>query len=117
MSESNTELSPQFARMPAVLKEAYAIYQASPSQAALDKVVLLALKEHLPRPAGGAEVAEPQGPQRLIDDLGCDSLAIAELVFLLEELFKVSVSNTELLTVRTVDELLAFVRRKVGVTS
>jgi acyl carrier protein len=54
------------------------------------------------------------GETLLMDELGFDSLAIAELVFGTEDLFDVRISNEEVLQVRSIDDLRAFIRRKVG---
>jgi acyl carrier protein len=50
----------------------------------------------------------------LIGDLGFDSLALAEIVFFIEDLYQVSVSNEELMRITTVGELRGFIRIKVA---
>ena len=59
-------------------------------------------------------LAEMPGDSQLIDDLGFDSLAITEVVFFAEDLFRISITNDEIVQVRTLDDLRGFIRRKVA---
>jgi len=60
---------------------------------------------------GGAEL---RSDMKLMEDLGYDSLAVAETVFFFEDLFKVRIQNTELMSVRTIGELQTFVMKKLA---
>lgn len=94
---------------PAEVREAYLRVAATRDPAAADTLVLAIVADHMPRPeAGLADDA------RLMADLGFDSVTIAEMVFFLEDLLKVSVTNAEILRVRTVADLRAFVRQKIA---
>ncbi len=57
---------------------------------------------------------ELRSDMKLMEDLGYDSLAVAETVFFFEDLFKVRIQNTELMTVRTIGELEQFVVKKLA---
>ena len=101
------------AKFPDAVRSAYAQYCETGDVQALDAVVLAVVRDFVPEtvelPAG-----EPlPDSARLIGDLGFDSLAISETVFFLEDLFKVRITNAEIMRVRTVGELRAFVRRKI----
>jgi acyl carrier protein len=94
---------------PAEVREAYLRVVAARDPSAADTLVLAIVADHMPRP--DAELADNA---RLTADLGFDSVTIAERVFFLEDLLKVNVTNAELVRVRTVAELRAFVRQKVA---
>jgi len=77
-------------------------------------VVIAVVLDHQPTQARkSGEVVAPD-TARLMADLGFDSLALAEIVFFLEDLYKVTITNEELMKITTVGELRAFVRTKVA---
>ena len=77
-----------------------------------DIVVLAIMLDHLPDKKLRPAVA-PADTMALVADLGFDSVAITEMVFFLEDLFGVRISNDEILRVRTVGDLRGFVRQKL----
>jgi acyl carrier protein len=102
--------------LPAAARTAYDRFQAGGDPAMLDVVLFAILDDFVPgTPAG--PVAALAGSTRLVDDLGFDSLAITEVVFFAEDLFGITISNDEIVQVRTLDDLRGFIRRKVAVRS
>lgn len=91
---------------------AFRRFQSSRAADDLAPVVFGILEDFIPRPPE-QPLAEQPGAARLIEDLGFDSIAIAELIFFTEDLFGITISNDEILQVRTLDELRQFVFRKV----
>lgn len=106
------EASPLLRHFPEEVRTAYARLRRTGDPAAADVVVLAIVRDH--QPVKAAAPAPLQDQQTLIGDLGFDSVAITEMVFFIEDLFRVSVSNDEILSIRTVGELRAFVRRKLS---
>ncbi len=98
--------------LPATARDAYQRFQATGEPVALDVVILAILEDFIPR-TPSAPLAELPGTTRLVDDLGFDSLAITEVVFFVEDLFSITISNQEIVLVRTLDDLRSFVRHKV----
>lgn len=102
------------ARFPSEVRAAHRHYQATGDPAAADTVVLAVIRDFVPRKAGVAADRPLPDDARLMQDLGYDSLAIAETVFFLEDLYPVTIRNEEILELSTVGDLRAFVRRKLA---
>jgi acyl carrier protein len=100
--------------LPVAARAALERFQLSGVATELDPVVLAILEDFIPR-TPATPLAELPGHTRLIDDLGFDSLAITEVVFFTEDLFGITISNQEIIQVRTLDDLRGFIRRKVAV--
>jgi acyl carrier protein len=94
---------------PEDVRVAYLSLRATGDAAAADKLVLAIVADHMPR-----KEAELNDGAELLRDLGFDSVAIAEMVFFIEDLLQVNVTNAEILRVRTVGDLRAFVRQKLA---
>jgi len=114
MSLVNLPASPsQLARYPVEARDAYERFRTTGDVEALRLVVLAAVRDFMPKRNLGPGNIELRAEMKLMEDLGYDSLAVAETVFFFEDLFKVRIQNTELLSVRTVGELQKFVMQKL----
>ncbi len=95
------------------IQQAYARARQDQDADAVDAVVFAVLLDHLPDRNRGAAVSGNEAAT-LGDDLGLDSVATVEMVFLLEDLFAIHITHAEIARVRTVGDLHAFVRRKLA---
>jgi acyl carrier protein len=111
VSSTSTPIPSQLAKFPLEARESYGRYQATGDTAAADIVVLAILRDYAPKQREGAAFPDSL---RLIEDLGFDSLAVAETVFFIEDLFSVKITNEDLVTLRSVGELRAFVVAKLA---
>ena len=100
-------------RLPPSALENFRKFRATGDEAALTGLIFVVLDDFLPQKSKTGATGWPD-EARLIEDLGFDSLAIAETVFFFEDLFTISISNEEILQVRTVGELRAFVQKKLA---
>jgi 3-hydroxyacyl-[acyl-carrier-protein] dehydratase len=100
-------------RLPPSALENFRKFRTTGDEAALTELIFVVLYDFLPQKF---KTGAPGWPDtaRLIEDLGFDSLAIAETVFFFEDLFSISISNEEIRQVRTVGELRAFVQKKLA---
>lgn len=108
-----TQRDERIRHLPAAARDAFDRFRADGDLPALDHVIFAILEDYAPHlPA--APLATLPGQTRMIDDLGFDSLAITEVVFFIEDLFGLSISNQEIIRVRTLDDLRSFVRIKLS---
>jgi len=81
---------------------------------AAHEVVLAALFDYLPEGPPRERETPITDDQRLVEDLGYDSLAIAEIVFFLEDLFGVIIQTADLKNLQTVGDLRTYVDGKLA---
>ena len=94
---------------PEEVRGAYLRLRETGDPVAADTLVLAIVADYMPR-----QEAELVDEATLAGDLAFDSVAIAEMVFFLEDLLQVNVTNAEIMRVRTVRDLRAFVRTKLA---
>lgn len=99
--------------LPVDARSAFERFQTGGDPAGLDPVLFAILGDYIPK-SPTRPFTELPGDTRLMDDLGFDSLAITEVVFFTEELFRITISNEEIVQVRTLDDLRSFIRGKVA---
>lgn len=99
---------------PEVTRAAYQRFCTTRAEADAQETVRTALSFLLSRPEPHTDLLSLPPETRLREDLEADSLALAELVFLVENLFGVAISEVDLRGVETLGDLEALVKRKVG---
>ncbi len=100
--------------LPADARAAFGRFLAEGDPVALDSVLLAILADFAPH-APAQPLALLPGSTQLAHDLGYDSLALTEVVFFAEDLLGITITNEEMIQVRTLDDLRGFIHRKVGV--
>ena len=108
-----TDIPQPLARFPVEVRAAYQNFRSTRDEAALQVVILAAVSDFMPKSSVHQRLEPLRLEQRLIDDLGFDSLAVAETVFFFEDLFRVTIRNQELMALRTVGELCDFVAHRL----
>ena len=99
--------------LPEPAQAAFRQFQRDGNPATLDPVIFAILEDFIPKNPV-TPFAELPETTELIGGLGFDSLAITEVVFFTEDLFGVSISNEEIIQVRTLGDLRNFIHRKVA---
>jgi acyl carrier protein len=85
------------------------------SPAALDRVVYGVIAFHLPKPEQRSlDLATLPGSTKLAADLSFDSLAVVEVNFLLSDLLSINLSDAELQSLVTIDDLRMVLRKNLG---
>lgn len=104
------------ARFPAEVRADHAAFLARRDLAAADRVMLAILADHVPEksPLKGTTLTDDQ---RLIEDLTFDSLAMAEVVFFVEDVYQVRINQADLMQISTVGDLRNYLRQHLAPTS
>jgi len=100
-------------RLPGDALRNYRMFMETGDEEALAVLVFAVLNHFLPKSSAAERNAAWPEDARLVEDLGFDSLATIETVFFFEDLFQISVSNDEIVAVRTVGDLRRFVHAKL----
>jgi len=102
---------------PARIRESYANFAATKDPAAADEVVIAIVRDHVPVKKQSSTPGVLTDAMSLTADLGIDSVSIADAVFMLEDVFGVTIATKELVRLRTVGDLRAFIRTKLAMRS
>jgi acyl carrier protein len=105
------ELLRQF---PVHVQASYARFAATRDPAAADEVVIAIMRDHVPAKRQDSIPPIVTDEMTLTGDLGIDSVSIADAVFMLEEVFGVTIANKELVRLRTIGDLRSFIRTKLA---
>lgn len=89
---------------PPEILDAYHAFHERREPADLDRVVFGLIGFLMPVPAE-QPLAQMDDSTRLREDLQIDSITIAEAVFLIEELFDISIRNEDLMKIETIGDL------------
>lgn len=98
---------------PEAAVQAVRAFHGGRSRATLDAAVRAVLEFYLPQ-ASRRPLAGLPGDTRLREDLGIDSLALAEAVFKWDDVFGTAIETREAAGLQTLDDLLGFLAGKMG---
>ncbi len=93
--------------------EAVLAFRENATSSTLDGAMRAILEFYLPRAVRRSLIDLP-GTMRLREDLGVDSLSLAEAVFKWDDLFGVPIETREAAGVQTLDDLHYFLAGKMG---
>jgi 3-hydroxyacyl-[acyl-carrier-protein] dehydratase len=91
----------------------YLSFAGKGDPADLDAVILGVLNFYLAKKPAERLVLLP-GTTRLVEDLGCDSLTMIDMVFMVESLFDVKLDDAKLAKLTTLDDLRLYLRTLAG---
>ncbi len=92
---------------------AYYLFAENGDPASLDVVVLGVLRFYLAKKPPESLDTFP-GSTRLVQDLGCDSLSMLDVVFAVESLFDIKLDDEAIARLATLDDLRSYLRRLTG---
>jgi acyl carrier protein len=100
--------------LPAPIQASYQRYLQSGDMQAADEVVLAIIKDHVPSKKAALIPTTHTDSSTLTGDLGIDSVSIADALYVLEDVFDVSIADRDIANLRTVGDLKRFLRTKLA---
>jgi len=110
---SAEELRTKLCGYPEEILQQYESYLRDGDQAHLNDFVIGLLRFLQDADASG-ESRNLSDDTQLRDDLGVDSITIAEVIFQLEDIFEIEIENQDLMNIQTVGELKQYILRKLS---
>ncbi len=110
---SNEAIREKLCGYPEPILEQYERYQETRDQAYLHGFVIGLLRFLQDADETTATTGLSDSTQ-LREDLGVDSITIAEVIFQLEEIFEIEIDNQDLMNIHTVGELKQYILSKVA---
>lgn len=92
--------------------QACAEFQQTQGGEAFERAFAGVIEHHLRQPAP-QPIAKMPGSTKLVADLGLDSLTMAEMAFLFEDLFATQLPHEDYLKIVTLDDLRGLLRTKI----
>lgn len=110
MSPIFDESDDAFQDLPEGLQDALRRYSETRADSDLNAVIFAVLED-----LGSVPIADTLSDgTNFMEDLGLDSLAIAEFVFFFEDVFKIKITNDSLARIRSLGELKAFLKAELA---
>lgn len=100
--------------LPAHIQASYQRYLKTGDMEAADEVVLAIIKDHVPSKKVAQIPTHLTDSSTLTGDFGIDSVSIADALYVLEDIFDVSIANRDLAKLRTLGDLKTFLRSKLA---
>jgi len=113
LEKSPEDVREELAGFPEASIDAVMRFREAGSVETLTQVVLRVIEYYLPRDKQRSLASLPEST-RLFDELGADSLLLAEVAFKLEELFGIPIDLQSGTPPETLGDLLGFLREKLG---
>ena len=107
------EIQTKLCGYPEEILQSYALFQEKGNPEDLTRFVI-GLIRFLQDSNDAQSVTALSDKTSLRGDLGIDSITIAEVVFLLEEIFEIEIDNQELPKISTIGELRQFILEKLA---
>ena len=109
---SSSEIREKLAGYPESILLDYDAFKEKGDRASLNRFVV-GLIQFLQDTSERTDSTTLTDDTRLQEDLGIDSITIAEVVFLLEEILEIEINNQELMDISTIGQLREFIFRKL----